>query len=361
MANTSCPAISHRLTLVPNGAPAIVIEPRTTVAPVLQETPNAVSSTEGPDGVGVEDGVGAGVEVGVALGAGVAVGVDVALGAGLGVDVGVGLGVEVDIALGAGLGVDVGAGLGVEVEVGLGAGVGVEVEVGLGVGVGVEVDVALGTGLGVEVDVALGAGFGVEVEVGLWAGVGVEVDVALGTGLGVDVDVALGAGVGVEVDVALGTGLGVEVDVALGAGVGVEVDVALGAGVGDGGTIVAVGPSGTPQTVTPELDLTTMDSDVRGRPMISGAGFTPSDPPSARMAIDCVWAASAGGKAIWNGMGWRLPSAKKVLVANTSAPLTIEMSILVPNRAPSIVIEPRTTVAPVTHETPKAVTTIELV
>ena len=281
MANTSCPAISHRLTRVPNGAPAIVIEPRTTVAPVLQETPNAVSSIEGPDGVGVEDGVGAGVEVGVALGAGVAVGVDVALGAGLGVDVG--------------------AGLGVEVEVGLGAGVGVEVEVGLGVGVGVEVDVALGTGLGVEVDVALGAG------------------------------------------------------------VGVEVDVALGAGVGDGGTIVAVGPSGTPQTVTPELDLTTMDSDVRGRPMISGAGFTPSDPPSARMAIDCVWAASAGGKAIWNGMGWRLPSAKKVLVANTSAPLTIEMSILVPNRAPSIVIEPRTTVAPVTHETPKAVTTIELV
>jgi len=113
--------------------------------------------------------------------------------------------------------------------------------------------------------------------------------------------------------------------------------------------------------VTPELDLTTMDSNVRGRPMISGAGFTPSDPPSARMAIDCVWAASAGGKAIWNGMGWRLPSAKKVLVANTSAPLTIEMSILVPNRAPSIVIEPRTTVAPVTHETPKAVTTIELV
>ena len=301
MANTSCPAISHRLTLVPNGAPAIVIEPRTTVAPVLQETPNAVSSIEGPDGVGVEDGVGAGVEVGVALGARVAVGVDVALGAGLGVDVGVGLGVEVDIALGAGLGVDVGAGLGVEVEVGLGAGVGVEVEVGLGVGVGVEVDVALGTGLGVEVDVALGAG------------------------------------------------------------VGVEVDVALGAGVGDGGTIVAVGPSGTPQTVTPELDLTTMDSNVRGRPMISGAEFTPSDPPSARMAIDCVWAASAGGKAIWNGMGWRLPSAKKVLVANTSAPLTIEMSILVPNRAPSIVIEPRTTVAPVTHETPKAVTTIELV
>ena len=313
MANTSCPAISHRLTLVPNGAPAIVIEPRTTVAPVLQETPNAVSSIEGPGGVGVEDGVGAGVEVGVALGAGVAVGVDVALGAGLGVDVGVGLGVEVDIALGAGLGVEVGAGLGVEVEVGLGAGV------------------------GVNVDVALGAGFGVEVEVGLGAGVGVEVDVALGTGLGVDVDVALGAGVGVEVD------------------------VALGAAVGDGGTIVAVGPSGTPQTVTPELDLTTMDSDVRGRPMISGAGFTPSDPPSARMAIDCVWAASAGGKAIWNGMGWRLPSAKKVLVANTSAPLTIEMSILVPNRAPSIVIEPRTTVAPVTHETPKAVTTIELV
>ncbi len=317
MANTSCPAISHRLTRVPNGAPAIVIEPRTTVAPVLQETPNAVSSIEGPDGVGVEDGVGAGVEVGVALGAGVAVGVDAALGAGLGVDVGAGLGVEV--------------------------------EVGLGAGVGVEVDVALGAGFGVEVDVALGTE------------VGVEVDVALGTGLGVDVDVALGAGVGVEVDVALGTGLGVEVDVALGAGVGVEVDVALGAGVGDGGTIVAVGPSGTPQTVTPELDLTTMDSDVRGRPMISGAGFTPSDPPSARMAIDCVWAASAGGKAIWNGMGWRLPSAKKVLVANTSAPLTIEMSILVPNRAPSIVIEPRTTVAPVTHETPKAVTTIELV
>ncbi len=82
MPNTSCPAISHRLTLVPNGAPAIVIEPRTTVAPVLQETPNAVSSIEGPGGVGVREGVGSDVGAGVGV-SGTTVGVGERLGVGV--------------------------------------------------------------------------------------------------------------------------------------------------------------------------------------------------------------------------------------------------------------------------------------
>jgi len=116
--------------------------------------------------------------------------------------------------------------------------------------------------------------------------------------------VAVGAGVsGVSVAVEVGVGDGVGDGDGVAVGVGVEGDVAVGEGVGDGATEVAVGSSGTPQTVTPPDGFTANASDVLGKPMIAGAGVTPSDPASASTAIDWVWPASVAGSLISNTMG----------------------------------------------------------
>ena len=116
--------------------------------------------------------------------------------------------------------------------------------------------------------------------------------------------VAVGAGVSgvsVAVEVGVGDGVGDGDGVAVGVGVGVEGDVAVGEGVGDGATEVAVGSSGTPQTVTPPDGFTANASDVLGKPMI--AGVTLSDPASASTAIDWVWLASVAGSLISNTTG----------------------------------------------------------
>lgn len=85
--------------------------------------------------------------------------------------------------------------------------------------------------------------------------------------------------------------------------------MAVGGGVADevavGGINVAVGSSGAPHTVTPADGSTANVPEVTGRPSITVS----TEPDSTRIAADCVWDARVGGRLIWNGMGWRLPSA----------------------------------------------------